>query len=492
MTRERTWSSTRREVGALVALGLSCVFVACEPAPNEPPNVAIFVIDTLRPDHLGSYGYERKTSPVIDALASEGILFEQVISTAPRTWQSFTSMLTGLYPPRHGVRQIFDRPLRGGVATLPALLAAWGYTTAAFDGENFLRGMTGGRAFQEYLDPVSREGDAFDDDGVVDAFIDWLDGGERRPFFAFVRLGAPHWPYVCPPRLHPGGREKMDAERAKPEIDHSFNLGGYGLRLAKGGGLELKDSEAYRKRTYDYDFTPAMLDHMVLHYDDCVRKSDAAVGRAFEVLRDAGLYDSTLIVVTSDHGESFGEYGYLQHGPQIDDPVMRVPLIVKLPASLAGSRGGVRVEQLARTVDIPPLLLDYLGFPVPPGLDGVSLRPAIDEGRDLGLSAYGESGRGFVGVDPELYLPGVAGKWRMLRTQRWKLVHIPDPDGGLYRLYDVTAPGGEAHDLAAEHPAVVAELRDRLAAIMASESQRAPERSLSEAEKERLRQLGYL
>ena len=148
MTRERTWSSARRELGALVALGLCCVFVACGAAPDEPPNVAVFVIDTLRPDHLGSYGYERKTSPVIDALASEGILFEQAISTAPRTWQSFTSMLTGLYPPRHGVRQIFDRPLRGGVATLPALLAARGYTTAAFDGENFLRGMTGGRAFQ--------------------------------------------------------------------------------------------------------------------------------------------------------------------------------------------------------------------------------------------------------------------------------------------------------------------------------------------------------
>jgi arylsulfatase A-like enzyme len=172
--------------------------------------------------------------------------------------------------------------------------------------------------------------------------------------------------------------------------------------------------------------------------------------------------------------------------------VMRVPLVIRFPESLARGRRGVRIPQLVRTVDLLPTIAAALELPVPPGLDGASLLPAVDEGRDLALSAYGEGGRAFVGVDRDLYLPGVAGKWRMLRTRDWKLIHIPDGKGGIDRLYDLRTDPGETEDVAAEHPEMVARLRRELAPFLAMDAGAGYGRSLSEEEKEQLRALGYL
>ena len=196
---------------------------------------------------------------------------------------------------------------------------------------------------------------------------------------------------------------------------------------------------------------------------------------------------------TSDHGESFGEHGYLQHGPDVDGPVMRVPLIFRFPASLARGRRGVRVPQLVRTVDIFPTVVDVLGLSVPPGLDGETLLSAVDSGAKLNLTAYGESGRAFVGVDPGIHIPGVAGKRRMLRTLDWKLVYIPDPHGGSQRLYDLVTDPGETRDVSAEHPQIAARLRARLNEIIGDEAEavdNAP--NLTDEEQSRLRALGYL
>jgi arylsulfatase A-like enzyme len=449
--------------------------------------VVVFVVDTLRRDHLGCYGHPREVSPVIDSLATEGVVFELALTVAPRTWQSFTSMLTGLYPPRHGVRYIFSQPLRPDIPTMGSVLAEVGYQTAAFDAMTFLRGMTGGRAFQEYVDSQSwgeQTRSLFADGKVIDSFLDWL-GGAEAPFFAFLRLSSPHWPYICPQVFH-------DEVQGHEDIAHGFNTGSYGLAAGRGG-FRVTDEDAYRERFYEYDPSPAEREHMLLHYGECVRASDTEIGRAFDRLRALGLWDSTLVVVTSDHGESFGEHGYMQHGPRVDGPVMLVPLVVKFPAAIAEGRRGVRVAQLVRTVDIFPTVVGALGFTPLSGLDGQDLVPAIDDQVDLGLTAYGESGWGSVGIDPDLYLPGVAGKWRMLQTPDWKLVYIPDGKAGIVRLYDLRKDPGETRNAAGEHPQVVAQLRAQLAEIMAAE--RGPvarERSLTEEQKRRLRALGYL
>jgi arylsulfatase A-like enzyme len=449
-------------------------------------NVVVFVIDTLRRDHLGCYGYPREVSPVIDELASEGVVFEQALTVAPRTWQSFTSILTGLYPPRHGVRNIFGHPLPPTVPTMASVLAELGYETAAFDGMTFLREMTDGKAFQEYVDPRSlrEENPMLGDAKVVASFLDWLSRAEE-PFFAFLRLSAPHWTYLCAAVFH-GGVE------GHAGISHGFNAGTYGVEPGRGG-FRVTDEDEYRRRFYEYDPSPEERDHMLLHYDECVRTSDREIGRSIDRLRELGLWNSTLVVVTSDHGESFGEHGYMQHGPQVDGPVMLVPLVMRFPPSIADRRRGVRVPQLVRTVDVFPTVVSALGLATPPGLDGADLIPAVDDQVDLRLTAYGESGWASVGIDPDLYLPGVAGKWRMFQNSDWKLVFIPDGQGGLSRLYNLTKDPGETRNVAERHPQVVARLRAQLAEIMAAErGSLARDRSLTEEQREQLRALGYL
>jgi arylsulfatase A-like enzyme len=483
----RALSARRRSASAVVALLLAAGVgtSGCGGGGPERPNVVVVVVDTLRQDSLGAAGNPRDLSPRIDALAREGVLFEEAVTVAPRTWQSFTSILTGTYPPRHGVRAIFAGALGPRVPTLASLLGDAGYQTAAFDGMEFLRQMTGGRAFQQYVDPRSlrSKNPMRGDDLVMASFLEWLPRA-REPFFAFLRLSAPHWTYVCTPIFH-------DQVADHDAIDHRFNAGSHGLGMGDEG-LDITDLDAYRERFYGYQPTPAEREHMILHYDECVRTSDAAIGRAVDRLRERGLWDATLLVVTSDHGESFGEHGYLQHGPQVDGPVMRVPLVIRFPESLAEDRRGIRVSQLARTVDLLPTLAAALELPVPPGLDGTNLLPAVDEGRDLALSAYGEGGRAFVGIDRDLYLPGVAGKWRMLRTRDWKLIHIPNGKGGIDRLYDLRTDPGEMVDVAAENPEVVAQLRRELAPFLAMDADAGDGPTLSEEEKEQLRALGYL
>jgi arylsulfatase A-like enzyme len=290
---------------------------------------------------------------------------------------------------------------------------------------------------------------------------------------------------VCAPVFH------GDVE-GHAGISHAFNTGSYGLEPGRGG-FRVTDEDEYRKRFYEYVPSPNERDHMLLHYDECVRASDMEVGRAIEHLRTLELWDSTLVVVTSDHGESFGEHGYMQHGPQVDGPVMWVPLVMRFPPSIANGRRGVRVSQLVRTVDIFPTVVSAMGLETPPGLDGADLIVGIDDRVDLRLTAYGESGWASVGIDPDHYLPGVAGKWRMLQSSDWKLVFIPDGKRGISRLYDLTNDPGETRDVAESHPQVVARLWARLAEIMAAESgSLTRDRSLTEEQRERLRALGYL
>jgi arylsulfatase A-like enzyme len=449
-------------------------------------NVLVLVIDTVRADRLGAYGFARETSPNIDKLASEGVLFEEAISSAPRTWQSFTSILTGLYPLRHGVRFIFDDPLPSHVETLASHLAREGYRTAAFDAKDFLYLMTGGRAgFHEYIDARGRALEMPDEE-VAEDLLSWVEKNRRRPFFAFVRFNGPHWPYRPKQEFH-------DMFGDDDGADHSFNEGHYGLTRTRGEGYKLVDAESYHQRIFDTDYTPEELDHMLLHYDACIRTIDETVGKIANWFRDNSLMDSVLLIVTSDHGESFGEHGYMQHGPRTDRGVLRVPLIIRFPKGLKTVRSGRRIAQLVRTVDILPTVLEAVGTQVPPGLDGVSLLPAVDDNIDLALTAYAESGREFVGVDPMRMLPGVAGKNRMFRDQRWKLTYRHDGTAPIYALYDLEADPNETTNVASHHTDVFRRMRSSFEQLLAADvSPDKVGKQLTSEQIERLRALGYV
>jgi arylsulfatase A-like enzyme len=457
------------------------------------PNLVVIVVDTLRADRVHCYGAERDTSPVMDRIAAEGVLFEQTFTVAPSTWQSFVSILTGLNPPRHGVRFIFDAPLAPEVPSLGSTLGRHGYATVSFDVIGFVRGMTGGRGFDAYVDNQSLKNPGVVPDAeLTDHILSWLAArSQTRPFFIFVRYQGAHWKYLPKPEFH-------DLFGTDDGVAHSFNEGDYGLGLVPGadgvGRLRLTDPEAGKRLTFRPDMSPRERDHMILHYDAAVRTVDEQIGRIVERLRATGVLDTTLFVVTSDHGESFGERGYLQHGPQVDEAVMHVPLIMRFPPGTHG-RPGQRVTQLVRTIDLMPTALAALGIPLPDGLQGNSLLPAIDNGAPLDLIAYGESAGEFVKVDAQTYAPGVGARQRMLRTARWKLVHARDENAGTYRLHDMAARG-EDEDVAGAHPDVLADMRASLEAIIASDYRSAnpshTPRVLTDAQRERLRALGYL
>jgi arylsulfatase A-like enzyme len=448
-------------------------------------NVLVLVPDTVRSDHLSVNGNPAKTTPALDQLAAEGANFPQTITVAPRTWQSFASILTGLYPPHHGIRFIGAYSLASEIPTIATELKAAGYVTKSFDRIQFIRKITGEHGFDETYDVMT-----FGDQQLAEIVWGWISEKRSEPFFAFVRLNGPHWPYGA-------SAEEMEPFDSCDGHDHSFNGHGFkslGVSPAQRGlGMRLMNKEAYLKTFFDVSFSDEERRHRIAHYDAKLRRTDKTIGWLIDQLRSSGLLEKTIVVVTSDHGESFGENGYLQHGPKVDEPVLLVPLIIRLPSRHAASRPGTKIEGQVRITDIFPTVLDAAGVSIPANLDGISLIPAIRGELLPETWAYAETGKDFVGASPEVFVEGVKGKQRMIRYAGWKLVYVPKPEMSEYQLFDLRSDRQEKADVAARFPEKVKELRLLLESVMDSDLDDASrERTLTDAEKEQLHQLGYM
>ncbi len=479
----------------------SAILAGCTSADPPRYNVLLLVLDTVRADHVSANGYGRQTTPAIDQLAAEGTNFRLASTVAPRTWQSFASILTGLYPPHHGVRFIFDEPLDPAIPQLASLLGARGYDTAAFDFMPFLRDLMGDRGFDEFVDirapalerateiipaSVLREERTMSDNIVLGAVWDWIAARRTQPFFAYVRLMAAHWPYMASPA------NLADFDPCD-DHEHEFNDG---LPLPgmvqRTGGFRLTDEESYRKRFYEPGYDTKTRRHLIAHYDAALRTTDAMVGALLERLRDAGLLRTTAVVVTSDHGEAFGEHGYFTHGARVHNAAMHVPLVIRLPDDFPRAVRGRVVDDLVRVVDIMPTMLDVASAPAPQGLDGISLLPALTGGEVPALWAYGESGATFVGVDPDTYVSGVRGKVRMVRDRDSKLVVVTKPyQFEEVRLFDLRRDPAELIDVAMHHPERVAELRQLLQPFIDRDRGDTQVPRLTDNQVDQLRQLGY-
>jgi len=454
---------------------------------SEPRwNVLVLVPDTVRADHFSLNGYERPTTPYLEKLARESTNFTQAITVAPRTWQSFSSILTGVYPPRHGVRVIFDHPIREGVPNMAEILKPKGYETRAFesDGMYFLRRMTAERGFEQFVEPASlspRNTDAV----VVAAIEKYVLREAHEPFLGFARLIGSHWPYW--------DGDWADVYDNCPDCSHDFNAGDYGVVEDRDhGGQKLTNAAAHRRVIFSPPPAPPILRHMIAHYDSEIRYFDQLTEGLVERMREKGVLERTILVITSDHGESFGEHGYMQHGPRVDEPVMRVPLLIRLPEGHPARKPGGVVKQLVRVVDILPTILDALGMPIPEGLDGISLLPAMQGTPPPDLWAYGESGESFMELDADLHYPGVRGKHRMIRTDDRKFILVPRPEGDRKSLFDLATDPQELHDVASAQPGDVQKLDSLLTPIMVADRNPKPERKLTDAEMESLRALGYV
>jgi len=404
--------------------------------PAATPNVVLITIDTLRADRVGCYGYKQGRTPTLDGLARQGVLFRTVVAPTPLTLPSHCSILTGTYPMAHGVRDNVGYTLPGGETTLATTLKSHGYSTGAFVGAYVLDARRGlNQGFDTYSGPspaTKREGDPRivnlrtlerKAEEVVAEALEWLRTQGRKPFLVWIHLFDPHDPYEPPPR--------------------------------------------FRKLLPD-------------PYDGEIAYADYALGQVIEYLKAQGIYDRTLVVATSDHGESFGEHGEFAHGYYIYDTTLLVPLIIKAPADLAiapRSIGGP-----VRSIDIPPTILQFLRIPVPPTMQGTGLLSLIFGKRDYRRppDAYSET-----------YYPNQFG-WsalRSVRQRRFKYIDAPKPE-----LYDLLADPQELHNLFGRNRAMALELKSQLGALVArSVSEQRPRGTpVSPVDVELLKSLGYL
>lgn len=477
---------------------------AAESPSAERPNIVLITIDTLRWDHMGYAGYERETSPRIDALARRGTIFEHGLAQAPATRSSMASMMTGLYP--HVIEIERGRGGRGrqgafvsdGFHLLAERLGAAGYDTAAFITNPYLRAVNGfGQGFETYDESAlyggvgeTRLRNAAD---VVDAAERWLD--ERRlpersstaPFFLWVHILDPHHPYES---VEPGPWEDVESERFQA-FDADYRAMAVDAMTAHFEALAAGETE----------WREGELEYLIGRYDAEILWSDRQVGRLLERLEDAGAtLENTVVVVTSDHGEEFLDHGGLLHSHTLHDELVRVPFVVAGP----GFEAGVRSGDQARLIDIAPTALAAAGLTPPAAdmLDGVPLQDAEAEPSADGLSFLSL-------VEVALRTPErkLLGDFRtydlMCRSDGFE----PYEDlRGLFvaryrhgikpgRVFDIAADPGEtdAIDDAAEVHRMQCRLADKLAAHPPVVLQTtAGAEGLSDEDREQLRALGYV
>jgi len=374
-------SEVRREVLEEVAAGR--------------PNFVLITIDTLRADRLSSFGSDVLT-PNLDRLATEGALFTNASTTVPFTFPAHSSILTGTYPPHHGVRENVGYFLAEDTTTAAEMFAEAGWQTAGFVSAFVLDSRWGlGRGFDHYFDEfdlaafenpnlasVQRPGDE-----TIEAALAWLDGRDGaaaadKPFFLWLHLYDPHDPYTPP--------------------------------------------EPYRSR---YPRRP---------YEAEVAYTDALVGGFIEELTSRGLLEESVVVVTSDHGEGLGDHGEVFHGFFVYDSTVHVPLILRLPGQVAA---GTTVAEAVSHVDIVPTLLDLAGLEIPDAIQGRSLLPTLVERAEGATVADTEPM-----VYAESFYPLHHYGWaplRVLRSTSYKYIEAPTRE-----VYDLRTDPGEESNLA--------------------------------------------
>ena len=437
--RRRVWIYERR-IGSTATLLLCAAQIALaqlHQAPPIRPDVILITIDTLRADHLGSYGYKDGETPNLDALARAGTRFAHAYTPVPITLPAHAVIMTGSYPMMTGMHDFSGNKLPTDTPTLAKALSAQGYRTAAFVSAAVLDtrfGLNAGfdtyhadfdfsRLDENNLDLTEHRGDQ-----TTDLALSWLRdqsaaGGGRKPFFLWVHLYDPHYPYNPP----------------EP----------YATKYAS---------------------------HL---YDGEIAFADAQVGRLMAFLKEKGWFNRMVIAVCGDHGEGLGQHGEKTHGFFIYNSTLRVPLIIKAP----GMPPRV-TEEDASLIDVMPTLLQIVKAPIPSTVQGRSLVGEMSGHPEAPRELYAES-----------YLPLLHFRWSQLRGVQeggFKYIDAPRPE-----VYETHSDAAEIKNLAKERPALTHELRSKLLALVsrdtpASSAGGGPKELTDPLLLDRLRSLGYV
>ena len=452
-----------------------------ESGPRRP-NVVLVSLDTTRPDHLSAYGYERPTTPNLDALSARSALFEAASSTASYTLPAHASMLSGQYPTTHGAEHPAHAVDPARTPLLAALLQAEGYATRAFTGGGYLDADFGfAHGFDGYSnhDPVvpisGPRADALAswpggrrlyDARLAQhwtATLEWVERQAEVPFFLFFQTFAIH--------------------DYRPDVGYRGRFGGpdpgEGVRPLRRMPEQIKQPYTEEERAQLVDL-----------YDEAILEVDAVLGELFATLERLQLTGHTIVVITADHGEDFGEHllegaPVVGHGQALWESLLHVPLIVHVPG-LEGRRIGQRVS----TVDVTPTLLDLVGVPAPAAMQGRSLRPLLETGRGQGSPVLAElhSNRGHARTL-------CTGDLKLVTGDPTALVDWPVPTP--VRLFDLASDRLEERDAAPAQAGTTARLQqsmDDLVTALRADRQGAgaAQATLDPETLRRLEELGYL
>jgi len=463
-------------LGTLVLSGVT----SCRSAPNRPgPNIVLVVLDTTRADRISYDDDSGLATPGLAGFARDAIRFDRAYSTSSWTVASHASLFTGLLPATHQATQE-NLLLDSDLETLAEILAARGYQTAAFSNNTWVSGTTdltqGFETLAELWSNRPGSPDAEPAHPTNEAVRAWLSARDSgRPFFLFVNFIEPHWPYAAPQ-------------------EYLTQVAGDRPELVTTAGSGFSAIEWYVKGQRGTD---AILEARAARYDAEVAYVDAIVQRLFDVLEVEDVFDDSLLVVTSDHGENLGEHGHQGHSFTLYDSTIRVPLLIRPPGG-AGPDAPIRTDPVQLTdvfttlaraagvTDYDPRVVgqDLLAGPVPDD------RPVVTEyyRPDTFLARFPRN-------------PAVRGRLasfrrriRSIQVGSDKLIWGSD---GRHELYDVTRDPGELENLALERPEVVESLAAQLEATVArlSRSTSDPRPGLSRIDPEtieNLRALGYL
>ena len=415
--------------------------------PLQRPNIVLITVDTLRADHLGSYGFYRDTTPRIDAFAKDALVFDQAYATMATTLPSHASMLTSRYPMEHGITANLmhgGKPFgwAGNMLSFAQVAKDAGYATAGFVSAAPLKVPSGIAAgFETWSEPKEAERKAGETLGDA---LPWIEQHAKEPFFLWIHFYDPHWPHRAPAPFNEmfeglddtAKKEAWIAERGIPE------------RATRSNGK--KDTE-----------TRWALDN----YCAEVRYADDQFGRVLDALKAKGLYDNSVVVLTADHGEGLNQHDWTAHG-LVWDEQLRVPLLMRFPAAAQVAPG--RTDKLVSLIDLMPTVLGRVQpletskwrafFENATGVDALAPdfkeRPVFAQrtGRELATTDSGEPG--------EMYA---------ITAREWKFIHEPTVAD---RLFDRAKDPFELRDLAPGDAASVAARRREMERMMAEQRYR--------------------
>ncbi len=404
-------------------------------------NVILVSIDTLRADHTSLYGYARNTTPNMDRLATNSIVFENMIAQAPWTLPSHASMLTGFYP----FRILLDKPndsefapIHENYAIVSETLSKNGYKTAAFTDSEFVGEKYGfGRGFDEYHSTTKTrqtqpEKARLNESNLI---LDFLGESKNSKFFLFFHTLIVHDPYIVHEPYDTifdtnyTGKIIGSVEKWRPALLTYYEKLGIINDSTKNRDTFIQGNvDIYKKYAVPYYWSlvnksdPRDVEHLKALYDGEILYVDNFIGMLIEKLKKEGVYDKTVIIITSDHGEEFGEHGYFGHANNLYDTTIKVPLLIHIP----GNDNNMRVKTVAQHVDIVPTMLDILKINVATKYDGVSLINFVKNPKKT------------------VYAFSVHGDLISMRADEWKLI---EQHGDVSEFYNITSDNGEMHNL---------------------------------------------